>query len=148
MPKKTKFDDLPGYKMRRVSLLSMAALSKALADIELRVTEAIVLLQIQDEPGLTLSEIGRRLDIKRANVTPLVGGLVERNLVRSEVKDGRSQALFLSEVGEDVASRAYSTILHHEETFFQALSGDKLTELTESLGVLWTEHSKTRDTNN
>jgi len=54
----------------------------------------------------------------------------------------------LSEVGEDVASRAYSTILHHEETFFQALSGDKLTELTESLGVLWTEHSKARDTNN
>ena len=62
-----------GYQLRRISSAAMGALAEQLSTEGARVTEYTVMSQIAENPGITSSEIGRILDIKRANMTPRCG---------------------------------------------------------------------------
>ena len=81
--------DRPGYALRRAANAMMTDLARRLAEIDLRIAEASVLLLVDDRQDATASEIGRTLDIQRANMVPLLGrleeaGLIERKPVTSE----------------------------------------------------------------
>ena len=62
----------PGYLLRRASGVAMGRLGAELARLSLRPTEATVLLVIDANQKATQSEIGKLLDIARANMAPLV----------------------------------------------------------------------------
>jgi DNA-binding MarR family transcriptional regulator len=100
--------DLPGYALRRVSAAIMARLAARLAKLDLRPSEATVLLVIAANPGIIQSEVGRLLGIASANMAPLVARLADRNLVTREAVDGRSQGLTLSDAGRRVTLKARS----------------------------------------
>lgn len=100
--------DLPGYALRRVSATFMARLAHRLSRLELRPTEATVLLVIGANPGVTQSEVGRLLGIASANMAPLMARLADRELIVREALDGRSQGLSLSEVGRRIMQKARS----------------------------------------
>jgi DNA-binding MarR family transcriptional regulator len=102
--------DLPGYALRRVSADFMARLAARLAKLDLRPTEATVLLVIGSNPGVIQSEIGRLLGIASANMAPLMGRLAERELIVREALDGRSHGLTLSETGRRIAQKARSIV--------------------------------------
>ena len=110
-------DDLLGYQLRRASSVMMADLASSLRETGLRPVEASILLVIGSSPGCTQSDIGRLLAIKRANMVPLIAGLVRRDLIYRAPVDGRSQALFLSPAGDALARDARRAIDTHEQGF-------------------------------
>ena len=59
-------EDYPGYSLRRASAVNMAKLARRFAAIDLRPTEATVLMVIDANPNISQSEIGKMLDIARA----------------------------------------------------------------------------------
>ena len=105
----------PGYLLRRVSAASMAALGRRLDALELRPSEATVLLVIESNPGARSSDIGRLLDIASANMTPLIARLVEQELLERQAVDGRSRGLSLTARGRALTARIHAIIDRHEE---------------------------------
>jgi DNA-binding MarR family transcriptional regulator len=91
--------ELPGYALRRAANAMMAELAARLADLDLRISEASVLQIIADRADLTSSDIGKILDIQRANMVPLLGRLEAAALIRREPIDRKSQAVVLTEIG-------------------------------------------------
>ena len=98
--------DLPGYALRRASSAVMAKLAARLAALDLRPSEASVLLIIDANPGVTQSAIGRLLDIARANMAPLTARLAARDLIVRESSGGRSHGLTLSDSGRRLTRKA------------------------------------------
>ncbi len=134
-----------GYHLRRVSGLAMSMLGEALATLDLRVIDVTVLFELSSKPGVTLSDIGRVLGMKRANVTPLMASLVDRGLVVSRPKDGRSQALSLSETGADLAEQALALIEESEREFFSVLSEEARETMLNQLRQVWQSHNQHAD---
>lgn len=137
----SSIDSHLGYQIRRVSSLAMARLAEALAPLELRITDTTVLYQIAENPRITASEIGRVLDIQRANMTPLIAGLVKRGYLNTKAKDGRSQALSLTREGRKVYRQASKIVKDHEQRFFQILDADERQCLSQLLIKTWNHNS-------
>ena len=92
--------DLPGYALRREANAMMAELASRLGALELRISDATVLLLIAGRGDMTSSDIGKVLDIQRANMVPLLNRLESAGLIRREPIDRKSQAIVLSDAGE------------------------------------------------
>jgi DNA-binding MarR family transcriptional regulator len=90
---------LPGYLLRRAANAMMAELAARLAPLDLRISDGTVLMLIADRRDLTSSEIGKVLDIQRANMVPLLNRLETAGLIRREPIDRKSQAIVLTEAG-------------------------------------------------
>lgn len=90
---------LPGYVLRRAANAMMAELAGRLAAIELRVSDATVLLLIGERSDMTSSEIGKALDIQRANMVPLLGRLERATVIERQPIDRKSQAIVLTPAG-------------------------------------------------
>ncbi|HEX8389607.1 MAG TPA: MarR family transcriptional regulator [Sphingomonas sp.] len=114
-------DELLGYQLRRASAVMMADLTRTLGSLELRATEASVVLAISTNPGATQSEIGRLLGIQRANMAPIVAMLMARDLIDRSASDGRSHQLSLSHEGAGLASQVADAIARHEARFLPDL---------------------------
>jgi DNA-binding MarR family transcriptional regulator len=91
--------ELPGYALRRAANAMMADLATRLADIDLRISEAAVLQVIAERTDLTSSDIGKILDIQRANMVPLLNRLEAATLIHRQPIDRKSQAVVLTELG-------------------------------------------------
>ena len=138
-------EDLLGYHLRRVSVQSMTDFSSALAPLELRPAEASVLFVIGANPGVTQSQIGRTLGIKRANMTPLVGGLSARGLLRATPRDGRSHGLRLTTTGSALSRRARRVAEAHDKRFFGSLSATERERIITQLRTLWHHRPRGND---
>ena len=91
--------DLPGYALRRAANAMMAELTSRLAPIDLRISDASVLLLVGDRTDMTSSEIGKILDIQRANMVPLLNRLDNAGLISRLPIDRKSQAIVLTGSG-------------------------------------------------
>lgn len=114
--------DYPGYLLRRASALAMARLAKHLKVLHLTPTDATVLNVIDANPNSKQSEIGRMLDIARANMAPLISRLAERGLIERQPVDGRSHGLILSRSGRALIPRIKSAFAGHEEALVKEVS--------------------------
>jgi len=133
------FDELLGYHLRRASMRVMADLAGTLAPYDLRPTDASVLFVIAGQPGVTQSQIGRALAIKRANMVPIIAMLESRGIVEREPVDGRSQGLVLTPAGQALHDRAIATVRDHEERTFGAIDPAVRETLAAAMRVLWRE---------
>lgn len=131
------FDELLGYHLRRLSQIVMADLTDRMEPLALRPTEASVLFVIAATPGVTQSDIGRMLGIKRANMAPLIAGLEARGLVTRSAVDGRSQALRLTAEGETLRARARNATRETERSSFATLTDAERQALALQLRRLW-----------
>lgn len=93
--------NLPGYVLRRAANAMMAELSARLDGLDLRISDATVLLLVADRRDMTSSEIGKILDIKRANMVPLLNRLEAAGLIKRVPIDRKSQAILLSLTGQN-----------------------------------------------
>ena len=91
---------LPGYALRRAANAMMDELGARLAEIGLRVSDASVLLLVVARRDMTSSEIGKVLDIQRANMVPLLNRLEAAGLIAREPIDRKSQAILLTAEGQ------------------------------------------------
>lgn len=98
-PVKDPLDGLPGYLLRRAANAMMAELATRLASLDLRISEATVLLLVNRRKDMTSAEIGKALDIQRANMVPLLARLESAGLIRREPINRKSQAILLSASG-------------------------------------------------
>jgi DNA-binding MarR family transcriptional regulator len=131
------FDGLLGYHLRRLSVLVMADLAAALAPFGLKPAEASVLFMIGQGGVMTQSDIGRALGIQRANMAPLIAGLIKRGLVAREPMDGRSQALTLTAAGREICQDSWAATKAHEDRMFGALSAEERDALLARIRGLW-----------
>lgn len=113
--------DYPGYLLRRASALAMARLAKRLKILHLNPTDATVLNVIDANPNAKQSEIGRMLDIARANMAPLISRLAKRDLIERQPMDGRSHGLVLSRTGRALIPRIRNAFAEHEEAFMRKI---------------------------
>jgi DNA-binding MarR family transcriptional regulator len=135
-------DGLLGYHLRRLSVLVMADFTEALAPLGLKPAEASVLYTVGAQAGLTQSDIGKILGIQRANMAPLIAGLMQRGLMERDRVDGRSQALRLSKQGEVARAAAWAANLAHEERMFGDLEKAERKRMMAQLSELWRRHSE------
>jgi DNA-binding MarR family transcriptional regulator len=129
--------NFPGYALRRASAAAMQKLAHRLAALELRPSEAGVLLVIETNPNITQSEIGRMLDIAGANMAPLVGRLAERELVERQRVDGRSHGLTLTESGRATTLRARKIMKSHEDALLAKIPVAQRAAFVATLQRLW-----------
>jgi DNA-binding MarR family transcriptional regulator len=125
-----------GYQLRRVSVLMMADLGARLAPTGLRPAEVSILLLIGANSGCRQGEVGESLGIKRANMVPLVAGLVKSGLVARARADGRSHALSLTQKGSATAAAVNRLLDQHESEFRSRLDKQALAGLFDSLAKL------------
>lgn len=104
----------PGYLLRRASAMSMARLAKRLRTLHLNPTDATILIVIDSNPNAKQSEIGRLLDIARANMAPLISRLATRKLIERQPVDGRSHGLTLTRSGQTLIPKIKNVIAEHE----------------------------------
>lgn len=134
-------DSLFGYTLRRLSVSLMGSLARRLAELDLRIAEASVLILVAENKGVTQVEAGRALGIQRANMAPLTAGLMARSLMLREVVDGRSQGLELTPKGKRLAGAALAVMRSHDNEFTRDLSveeQEQLIALLRRLGALET----------
>jgi DNA-binding MarR family transcriptional regulator len=91
---------LPGFALRRAAHAMMSALAEDLASIELKISDASVLLLVDGRDDMTSSRIGDLLDIQRANMVPLLARLESAGLIAREPLDRRSSAIVLTDEGK------------------------------------------------
>jgi DNA-binding MarR family transcriptional regulator len=129
--------DLPGYALRRASSAAMQALGRRLSSLDLRPSEASVLMVIDSNPDITQSEIGRMLEIAGANMAPLIARLEKRKLVGRQPVDGRSHGLVLTSSGRALTLRATKEMRAHEEELLAKIPSAYHAAFVAALQSLW-----------
>ena len=130
--------DLPGYALRRASAAIMAKLARRLAALDLRPSEASVLLVIDSNPGVTQSQIGRLLDIARANMAPLTARLAARDLIVREAAGGRSHGLTLSAPGRRLTQKTQRIVAQLEAELMERIPAAQRAAFLRTLKALFT----------
>ena len=128
---------LPGYALRRAANASMADLAARLATLNLRQSEASVMILIGANPGVTAAALGRQLDIQRANMVPLLKRLEEAGLIDRAPIDGKSQGLALSASGQERTAAAEAIIHAYEDELLARVPAEHRPHLLPALAALW-----------
>jgi DNA-binding MarR family transcriptional regulator len=129
--------DLPGYALRRAANAMMGELSARLEKLELRLSEATVLLVVADRKTLSSSDIGRMLDIQRANMVPLLNRLEAADLIERKPLDRKSQAILLTSAGRDKLKQVRRTTAKFEKDLLAKVPAEHRDHLVPALNALW-----------
>jgi DNA-binding MarR family transcriptional regulator len=127
----------PGYSLRRAANATAAALAARLGDIRLKQVDASVLLQVDANPAITASALGRQLDIQRANMVPLLKRLEESGLIARNPIDGKSQGLVLTAHGRTALKQAHAIIEAFEADLVARIPREHRNHLLPALDALW-----------
>jgi DNA-binding MarR family transcriptional regulator len=126
-----------GYQLRRASAAVLSRLASSLGPLKLKITEASVLVLVDDHPGITQSALGRTLGIHRANMAPLAAILTERGLIERSHASGRSQGLKTTRRGHEHAARVRHCMDAQEAAVLPALAPEQRAALIELLEQIW-----------
>jgi DNA-binding MarR family transcriptional regulator len=129
--------ELPGYALRRAANAMMSELSSRLAGIDLRISDASVLLILSGPQTLTSSDIGRMLDIQRANMVPLLNRLETAGLIAREPLDRKSLAIILTSGGRDKLKQVRKITAQFETDLLGRIPDEHRDHLLPALNALW-----------
>ncbi len=129
--------ELPGYLVRRASMGVLAELNERLAEFELRHTSFSLLQLIASNPGIKQTDAGRALEIKRANMVPLVAALEKRGLLIRKPIDGRSQGIELTAAGKRLAKKAFGSVHAYEKELLERVPKNLRSAVIPVLTYLW-----------
>lgn len=145
MPETAKRADplssLPGYALRRAANVMMAELGELLAGEGLRVSDATVLILTGDDARPTASQIGQALDIKRANMVPLLDRLEAAGLIVREPIDRKSLAIVLTTAGEAKLGHVRRIVARFENALLERVPAQHRDHLLPALDALWRDQS-------
>ena len=128
---------LPGYSLRRAANAMMAELGERLVGEELRISDATVLMLAGDGARPTASHIGKALDIRRANMVPLLDRLEAAGLVAREPIDRKSLAVVLTAAGEAKLTRVRRIVAAFESELLNRVPAEHRDHLLPALNALW-----------
>lgn len=121
---KDPLENLLGYQLRRAAFAMSSALVGAFAGLGLNLTEATLIRFVHANSGCTQADIGRALTIQRANLAPIINGLMAKGLIERTAADGRSHSLYLTSQGAEIQRRIVKLGQEHEQFFFGDLPDD------------------------
>jgi len=127
---------LPGYLLRRAANAMMAELATRLAALDLRISEATVLLLVDGRTDLTSANIGKILDIQRANMVPLLARLEGAGLIRREPLDRKSMAILLTDEGRSCRAEVDAITRQFEDDLLARIPPDHRPHLIPALQAL------------
>ena len=126
-----------GYQLRRAATHMQADLSHRIGELGLTMVEMSTLLVIEANPGVTQSEIGRMIAIKRANMAPLTAGLAARNLVVATPVDKRSNCLSLTSDGLAIVAQLHQCVAQNEAVLFTQIPEDQRGAVIATVRKIW-----------
>lgn len=126
-----------GYLLRRAASSAMAELANRLQEIDLRQVDASVLMLINDNPNIIASRIGRILDIRGANMVPLMRSLEERGLIARQPLDKKSHGLHLTDEGRALLVRALEILDVFEQGLEEAIPQKDRASTAAALRAIW-----------
>ena len=127
----------PGYALRRAANATAAELSARLAALDLRQSDASLLMLVASNPGATSSALGRALGVERANMVPLLKRLDEAGLIGREAIDGKSQGLRLTPAGLQRLAEARKIIEAFEAELLARVPAEHRDHLLPALNAIW-----------
>ena len=127
----------PGYALRRAANATAAELSARLAALDLRQSDASLLMLVASNPGATSSALGRALGVERANMVPLLKRLEEAGLIEREAIDGKSQGLRLTPAGLRRLAEARKIIEAFEAELLARVPAEHRDHLLPALNAIW-----------
>lgn len=100
-------DELIGYNLRRAHGLQKQRFEAVFGPLGVRPVTLSALGTLYDNPDIKQTELGKRLNIKRANMAPLLAELGARGLIsrRPSETDRRAQLVALTPTGRKLAAR-------------------------------------------
>ncbi len=118
-------DGIIGYRLRRAQITVFTEFAAAFRELSLRPADYSALVLIADNPGRRQADLALALGMQRANLVALIDGLQARGLVerRPIAADKRSNALFLTEAGEELTARARAAQDRFEAELVDRLGG-------------------------
>ena len=133
---------LAGYQLRRASVAVSSDLAERLESLGLTVVSLSLVLLIEANPGVTQSQLGRLLAIKRANMAPMTAQLLKRSLVARHAADGRSQGLLLTDDGKALARQGWAAVGESERKFFGKLSAREAEHIAQTFRAVWASSAR------
>lgn len=114
-----------GYALRRAQLAVFNDFFRTVATFEISAAEYSVLTIIENNPGLTQTQVADALGIKKTNFVALIKRLEDRGLVsrQSLPHDRRSFALHLTPAGDALIAKLHAASDAHEARI-RALVGE------------------------
>jgi len=129
--------ELAGYVLKRASAASLSELNQRLVPLNLRHGDVAFLLLIDASAGTNQSEVGRILDIERANMVAVVARLDGRGWIERRRVDGRSSGLFLTSAGRSVLAKARAIVAEHEAALIRRVPAKLRPFVLPILLALW-----------
>jgi DNA-binding MarR family transcriptional regulator len=87
-----ELDDLMGYNLRRAHGVQKSRFEAIFGPLGIRPVTLSVLGTIYDSPGITQADLGKKLNIKRANMVPVMAELEGRGLIARRPSDSDRRA--------------------------------------------------------
>lgn len=129
--------ELPGYALRRAANAMMGELSGRLAEVDMRLTDASVLMLVGERRDVTASRIGRTLDIQRANMVPLLNRIEAAGLIERVPIDRKSLAIVLTAAGRDMLAKVAAITGAFEKELLARVPEAHRAHLVPALNALW-----------
>jgi DNA-binding MarR family transcriptional regulator len=135
--------NLPGFALRRAASAMMAEFGAHLEPLKLRISDASALLLIKANPGLTASQLGRLLDIQRANMVPLLARIETAALIERKQLDGKSHSLGLTALGKIRVKQVEAAVTEFETALLARIPEPHRDHLKPALDALWLPKTET-----
>jgi DNA-binding MarR family transcriptional regulator len=121
--RKLGLENLIGYNLRRAHGVQIQRFTSVFAPHGIRPVQLSILGLIYEHPRMKQADLGRALDIKRANIVTLLHELEERNLVvrRPARTDRRSHVLELTPAGKKLTAHLLDLHARLENDLMQCL---------------------------
>lgn len=114
-----------GYAVRRAQIAIFQDFFATFAQLKIRPAQYSILTVIENNPGLTQTQVAAALGIKKTNFVAMIDTLEKRELVtrRPVPADRRSYALFLTPAGTALMPKLHGLAEQHEQRII-ALTGE------------------------
>ena len=128
-------ENLIGYNLRRAHGVQKQRFAAVFGPLGIRPVTLSLLGTVYDHPGITQTELGKRLHIKRANMVPLLAELGARGLIerRPSDNDRRTQLVTLTPAGKKLARKLLEVHERLEADLVQHLGARESEQLLQLL---------------
>jgi DNA-binding MarR family transcriptional regulator len=133
-----------GYNLRRAHGVQKQRFAAVFGPLAIRPVTLTALGTIYDNPGITQAELGKKLNIKRANMVPVMAELEGRGLIvrRPSDNDRRAHVVALTPAGQKLTLKLLELHRRLEDDLAKALGAherDLLLQLLKRFRRLATE---------
>ena len=131
------------FRFIRLQRRSTSAISAILKEFGLSIPQFDLLSTLTEQEGLSQQELAERLYVTKGNVSGLLDRMVEAGLVerRSPPGDRRSNALFLTPKGRELAERGIMAQRAYVKNTLGSLDPADLADL-ERIVLVWRERAR------